>query len=191
MAEITEQQAPPRAAMDVRMEAPHSTPQPLRIGESAVHPERPVAMPAPPPAPPADQVAMQLRHGLAKGADRINIQLRPAALGFVDVTLEISSGSRVVIHVTAELADTLDMLRADSRGLERALQEAGLRPEHGSLNFNLRGDGDRASHQNAAPAKDFDDNGQADDDETGAESEDKRQESPAHKASSQTLDIEV
>ncbi|MCH8925922.1 MAG: flagellar hook-length control protein FliK [Proteobacteria bacterium] len=64
---------------------------------------------------------MQLRHAVAKGVDKISIQLSPASLGTVDVILEVTSGSRVAVQVIAERAETLDLLRADARGLERAL----------------------------------------------------------------------
>ncbi|MBL0931239.1 MAG: flagellar hook-length control protein FliK, partial [Alphaproteobacteria bacterium] len=40
----------------------------------------------------------------------------------------------------AEQAHTLEALRNDSRQLERALQEAGLKPDAGGLNFSMRGD---------------------------------------------------
>jgi len=43
--------------------------------------------------------------------------------------------------VTADNPSTLNLLLKDVRGLERALQEAGLRADSGSLQFGLRGDG--------------------------------------------------
>lgn len=195
MAEVSDQQTTSRAAVDVRLNSPQAAPQPLRAGEAAVQPDRPMAMPTPPPAPPAEQVALQLRHAVAKGVDRITIQLSPASLGSIDVTLEVSSGARVVVHVVAERADTLDLLRADVRGLERALQEAGLRTDSGSLNFNLRGDGDGAQHQNTASLKEFDETATAGDPETDGDSDidadGASHDSPTRQASDRTLDIEV
>ncbi len=41
--------------------------------------------------------------------------------------------------MTADSQETLDMLQRDSRELERALQQAGLQTDTGSLNFSLRG----------------------------------------------------
>jgi len=43
--------------------------------------------------------------------------------------------------VLAERPETLEMLQRDARGLERALQDAGLKTESGGLSFGLRGDG--------------------------------------------------
>ena len=132
---------------------------------------------------------MQLRTAVAKGVDKLTIQLNPATLGSIDVTLEVSSGARVVVYVIAEQIDTLEMLRADARGLERALQEAGLRTDPGSLNFNLRGDGHGEQKQNAASLRDFDESASTGDDEPG--SDPMQDESPTQHASDLSLDIEV
>jgi hypothetical protein len=195
MAEISDQPAAPRVALDARTDTPPPALQLSRAGDAAAQPERPMAMPTPPPAPPAEQVAMQLRHAVAKGIDKITIQLSPASLGAIEVTLEVSSGARVQVHVVVEKADTLELLRADARGLERALQEAGLRTDSGSLNFNLRGDGGGAQHQNTASLKDFDetaaDGEPGTDGDADSDSADASPENPTRPASDMTLDIEV
>ena len=98
-----------------------------------------------------EQVTLQL-HKMAKaGADQMTLQLRPAELGRIDIKLEFAKdGSNTVKGIV--IADTqaaLDMLQKDSGGLQRALQDAGLRADSGSLQFNLRGDGQQnASAQN-------------------------------------------
>ena len=195
MADLSDQPAAPRVALDVRTDTLPPAPQLSRAGDAAAPPERPMAMPTPPPAPPAEQVAMQLRHAVAKGIDKITIQLNPASLGAIDVTLEVSSGARVLVHVVVEKADTLELLRSDSRSLERALQEAGLRTDSGSLNFNLRGDGGGAQHQNTASLKEFDeaatDRDLETDGDTDSNDDDASPENPTRPASDMTLDIEV
>ena len=60
-------------------------------------------------------------------------------MGRVDVRLEVGSDGRVQATVTADNKGTLDMLQRDARELERALQQAGLQTDTGSLNFSLRG----------------------------------------------------
>lgn len=98
-----------------------------------------------------EQVTLQL-HKMAKlGADQMTLQLRPAELGRIEIKLEFAKdGSNGVKGIV--IADTqaaLDMLQKDSGGLQRALQDAGLRADSGSLQFNLRGDGQQnASAQN-------------------------------------------
>ena len=100
------------------------------------------AAPPPPPNPAAFQVAIHVARALDDGLERINIRLHPANLGRVDVKLEVAHDGRVTATVIADKADTLDMLQRDSRALERALQEAGLRTDSESLNFGLRGEQD-------------------------------------------------
>ena len=92
--------------------------------------------------PAAQQVAVQIAKAADDGVDRIRIQLNPAELGRVDVRLEVGHDGRVQAVVTADRAETLDMLRRDVAGLEKALAEAGLKADTGGLSFSLRGDGD-------------------------------------------------
>jgi flagellar hook-length control protein FliK len=87
-----------------------------------------------------DQVKVKITQQASTGTDTIRIQLKPAEMGRVDVKMQVHDG-RVTAHVTADNQDTLDALKADSRGLERALNDAGLKADSGSLSFSLRGDG--------------------------------------------------
>ena len=76
---------------------------------------------------------------MASGLDRIVIRLQPADLGRVEVKLEVAPAGRTVVTVWADKPETLDLLQRDARSLERALEQAGLRTDSGSLSFNLRG----------------------------------------------------
>lgn len=98
----------------------------------------------------ADQVSVQISKALKAGVDRITIQLKPASLGRIDVQLEVGKDGRVMAVVTADNKDTLDLLQRDARELERALQDAGLQADSGSLSFNLRGQGDQAPEDGSA-----------------------------------------
>jgi len=93
---------------------------------------------APPQTAAGIQVAIQLTRAVQDGLDRINIRLNPAELGRVEVKLELGHDGRTMAVVTADRQETLDLLQRDARGLERALQEAGLKTDSNSLNFNLR-----------------------------------------------------
>ena len=95
------------------------------------------------PGSPAEQVAIQIYKAASGGSDRIRIKLYPAELGRIDVKLQFAGDGAVKVVVTAEKSDTLDLLLRDSRTLERALQDAGLKTDSHSLNFNLRGEGQR------------------------------------------------
>ena len=98
-----------------------------------------------------EQVTLQLHKMAKSGTDQMTLQLRPAELGRIDIKLEFAKdGSNTVKGIViADTQATLDMLQKDSGGLQRALQDAGLRADSGSLQFNLRGDGQQnASAQN-------------------------------------------
>jgi flagellar hook-length control protein FliK len=86
---------------------------------------------------PAEQVILQIARGVKDGSSQLSIQLKPAELGRVDVKLNISSDGKVQGTVVASNPATLHLLLKDVRGLERALQEAGLRADPGSLQFSL------------------------------------------------------
>ena len=94
---------------------------------------------AAPPLP--EQLTVHIQKAVHDGADRINIQLRPAELGRIEVRLEFAQDGRLSATVLADRAETLDLLQRDARVLERALQDAGLKADSGSLTFNLRGEG--------------------------------------------------
>lgn len=96
------------------------------------------------PVPPrfiADQVAVQIQKSLNQGNDKISIQLRPAELGKVEVRLDVGHEGRVTAVITADRADTLDLLQRDARILQSSLQDAGLRADSNSLSFELRSNG--------------------------------------------------
>ena len=108
---------------------------------SPVQPLSAATRPTPVTLPVVDQLAIHIVKAAAEGMDKISIKLRPAALGHIEIQLELSHDGRIAAVVTAEKSETLELLQRDARGLERALQEAGLRTNSDSLNFNLRGEG--------------------------------------------------
>ncbi len=90
--------------------------------------------------PAVRQVAVQISRAVQNGNDRFSIRLSPAELGRVSIKLEVGHDNRVIAVISAERSETLDLLQRDARTLERALQEAGLRTDSGSLSFDLQGD---------------------------------------------------
>lgn len=100
------------------------------------------------PNPPAlNQVAVHVQRAVQDGNDRLSIQLRPTDLGRVDVQIEFGGDGRMKAKIMAENPYTLDLLQKDSRALERALQDVGLRPEAGGLSFSLRDQGQQAQRE--------------------------------------------
>ena len=91
------------------------------------------------PAPPAEQVVLHLRRAVAEGIDRLSVQMKPAALGRVDIQMEVGFDGRVQAVISAERVETLQLLQRDARALTTAFNDAGLQADSGSLSFNLRG----------------------------------------------------
>jgi flagellar hook-length control protein FliK len=97
-----------------------------------------------------DQVAITLQRGIKDGADSLQIQLKPVELGQIDIKLDFAGDGQVRARITADNQSTLDLLQKDHKGLERALQDAGINMSSSDLSFNLRGD--QSSGQNLAEA---------------------------------------
>jgi flagellar hook-length control protein FliK len=106
----------------------------------------------------ADQIAVHIHKGVQQGAGRIEIQLSPAELGRIEVRLELGHDGRVHAAIAADRPDTLDLLQRDARGLERALQDAGLKTDSGGLSFNLRDNGRQQSQAGFTTHPSFTDN---------------------------------
>jgi len=86
-----------------------------------------------------EQVTVQIKSTPTDGSSKISIQLQPAELGKLEIKLNVGTDGKTTVMVTADNKNTLDLLRQDSQGLTRALNDAGLSTNGGSLNFNLRG----------------------------------------------------
>lgn len=90
---------------------------------------------------PADQVAVKLSATAQDGGGKVTVRLNPEELGKVDIKMEISKDGHVRAVVSVDRPETLELLQKDAKGLERALQDAGLQTDGESLEFDLRGDG--------------------------------------------------
>ena len=90
------------------------------------------------------QVEVRIAKAIKLGADKINIRLRPADMGRVEVQMEMSRDGRIAAVVTADNQRSLDMLKDDVKSLERAFQDAGFQTDRDSLQFGLKGQGRQA-----------------------------------------------
>lgn len=114
------------------------------IESAATRAARAHAVPVP------EQVVVRIAKAIADGVDRINVKLSPAELGHIDVRMEIGPDGRFQAVFAADRPQTVELLQRDARELARALQDAGLRADTGSLSFNLRGQGQQG-HADGAP----------------------------------------
>jgi flagellar hook-length control protein FliK len=106
---------------------------------NAAAPAVPISQPGPQAAPiPLAGVAMEIAGKALAGKNRFEIRLDPPELGRIEVRLDVDKDGNVTSRMTVDRADTLDLLRRDATGLERALQDAGLKTADNSLQFSLR-----------------------------------------------------
>lgn len=113
-------------------------------------PAQPIERPAPErtrPTPATDQVGVAVARAAKDGRTEIHVRLDPAELGRVEVRLHFQADGEVRAQVTTDNPQTFDLLRRDAQVLERALQDAGLRTDSGSLSFSLRQQDHQAGHQ--------------------------------------------
>jgi flagellar hook-length control protein FliK len=79
------------------------------------------------------------------GGRKFDIRLDPAELGRVDVSLNISDSGEVTAKLVVDRVETLHMLQRDARTLERAFEQAGLKPSNAGVDIILRDPGDQSS----------------------------------------------
>jgi flagellar hook-length control protein FliK len=84
------------------------------------------------------QIAFELVRQVSDGNSRFQMRLDPPELGKIDVRLDIDRSGQVTARLTVEKAETLDLMQRDQRGLEKALQQAGLDSSKTNLEFSLK-----------------------------------------------------
>jgi flagellar hook-length control protein FliK len=88
---------------------------------------------------PAQQVALQIHKASDGAISRLNLTLHPAELGRVEIKMETAENGILRAVISAERPEALELLARDARGLERALQDAGLKTDSQSLAFERQG----------------------------------------------------
>lgn len=87
---------------------------------------------------PLHVVPMEIGLRALAGSKRFDIRLDPAELGRVDVKLEISDKGEVSAKLVVDRVETLHLLQRDARTLERAFEQAGLKPSDAGVDITLR-----------------------------------------------------
>ncbi|CAN7665178.1 flagellar hook-length control protein FliK [Bosea sp. LjRoot90] len=94
-------------------------------------------------ATPLHVVPVEIGARALAGNKRFDIRLDPAELGRIDVRLEFSDKGEVSAKLTVDRVETLHMLQRDARTLERAFEQAGLKPSEGGIDMSLRDSSDQ------------------------------------------------
>jgi flagellar hook-length control protein FliK len=87
---------------------------------------------------PISGVAVEIVTRAKEDTRSFEIRLDPPELGKIHVKLDVDGQGNVTSRLTVDRQDTLDLLRRDSAGLERALNDAGLKTGDSGLQFSLR-----------------------------------------------------
>src|SRR5262249_50020535 len=87
---------------------------------------------------PISGVPLEIAGKALAGKNRFEIRLDPPELGRIEVRLDVDHDGNVTSRLTVDRAETLELLRRDASGLERALQDAGLKTSDNGLQFALR-----------------------------------------------------
>lgn len=90
--------------------------------------------------PATSMVAAHMTKAARNGDAQITLQLDPPELGRVEVRLEFGSDKSVKANLVVEKPETYMMLQRDNAALEKALQNAGLDTDSGSLNYEMASD---------------------------------------------------
>jgi flagellar hook-length control protein FliK len=103
---------------------------------------------------PLSGIAVDIAGKALAGKSRFEIRLDPPDLGRIDVRLDVDRNGEVSSRLVVDRQDTLDLLRRDAAGLERALQDAGLKTADNGLQFSLRDQGFTPNDRQAASVPD-------------------------------------
>jgi len=100
------------------------------------------------PPTPLHVVPIEIGLRALAGGRKFDIRLDPAELGRVDVSLDISDAGEVTAKLVVDRVETLHMLQRDARTLERAFEQAGLKPSNAGVEITLRDPADQGFRQN-------------------------------------------
>jgi flagellar hook-length control protein FliK len=92
------------------------------------------------PRVPLSLVAPEIVRAVEHGSDALTIELEPADLGRVEVSLTTDGSGRLRADLAAERPETLQMLQRDAKSLEQALAGGGVQLADAGLSFTLRQD---------------------------------------------------
>jgi flagellar hook-length control protein FliK len=133
----------PKPAGDAVQQAAQTPPSPDVLPLAAnppasTAPTAQAALTPPAAAVPVAGVAIEIASQVQSGKNHFEIRLDPPELGRIEVRLDVDRDGHTTTRLIADRSDTLDLMRRDASGLERALQDAGLKTSDSGLQFSLR-----------------------------------------------------
>ena len=144
------QNAAPKTANDATQQATLA-PRAADIAPPPANPAAPATVALQVPAVPLAGVPIEIVSMAQSGKNHFEIRLDPPELGRIEVRLDVDRDGHTTTRLIADRSDTLDLLRRDASGLERALQDAGLKTSDNGLQFSLRDQTAGRQQQNNTP----------------------------------------
>ncbi len=89
----------------------------------------------------AFEAVQQIAHSAAQGHARLDIQLEPAHLGKLHVSLQTNAARQLVVHIAAEQPAAQQAIQQHLPQLRLALENQGMNPGEFSLSAGMGGDG--------------------------------------------------
>jgi hypothetical protein len=101
------------------------------------------------------QLALAIGQAVSGDVRQLSVQLSPEALGGLEITVDFADERRVAVTILAERPETLDLLRGETRQLERLLGQQGVSLAAGGFELGLMADGrgQRREHAGAGPGQ--------------------------------------
>jgi flagellar hook-length control protein FliK len=101
---------------------------------------------------PLSGVAFEIASKAQSSTNHFEIRLDPPELGRIEVRLDVDKDGNVTSNMIVDRPETLDLLRRDAGGLDRALQDAGLKTSNNGLQFQLRDQSGQQQQQGQSSA---------------------------------------
>lgn len=95
------------------------------------------------------QLALAIGRAVTGDVRQLSIQLRPEELGNLEITVDFADEHRVAVTIRAERPETLDLLRGETRQLERLMVQQGISLAAGGVELGLMADGQGHRHEHA------------------------------------------
>jgi flagellar hook-length control protein FliK len=108
--------------------------RPEGTGNTSPVPQHPAHM----PLPVVEQLAVHIRKISRDNAEHIRIQLEPAQLGVVEISMTIAHDGTVQAVLSADKSDTLQWLKQDAAHLQKMLEDSGLSVGMNGMQFEDR-----------------------------------------------------
>ena len=88
----------------------------------------------------AEQIKVNITQSAIKGVDKIEIQLKPAELGKIEIKMQIGRDGQLHAHITAANAETLEILQKDIGSLKDIFAGVGYQTDDNSFSFARQGE---------------------------------------------------